>query len=187
MSEENQNDEPSEEHYDLGCEKWKAERFDAIAQRVHDRNFDAQQSASEAAINHANFALRTLVIINGGAAVALLAFIGSLVSNTDGQFSSKLSAISEPLVSFSWGVASATLAIAFAYFSTYTAAMAIKEADLLWVHPWIKETCTSKRWERFSNVFQIAATIVAFISLYFFITGMLDAREAIISTYPGAG
>ncbi len=36
--------------------------------------------SNDAAINNANFALRTLVVINGGAAIAILAFIGSLAS-----------------------------------------------------------------------------------------------------------
>ena len=163
--------------------RWTYEQNRTLAERMHDRDFTLSRQASDAAIGHANFALRTLIIINGGAAIALLAFLGSLLS-AEGNYSSKLSEITAPLVSFSWGIATATVSIGFAYFTTYCIASAFSEKELTWDHPWTKDTPKSTAWTRASNLFQVLAVVLALVSLYFFISGMLDARDAIISANP---
>jgi len=48
------------------------------ARRAHDRARDFELSTNEAAINSGQLAIRTAVLINGGAAVAVLAFLGGL-------------------------------------------------------------------------------------------------------------
>jgi hypothetical protein len=50
------------------------------AEREHDRLQRFEDSTNEATINTANLALRTAMLVNGGAAVTVLAFIGGLIS-----------------------------------------------------------------------------------------------------------
>ena len=154
-------------------ERWRYEQERALAERMHDRDFTLLRQATDAAIGHANFALRTLILINGGAAVALLAFLASLLSAEE-DYSSKLSEITAPLVSFSYGIAAATVSIGFAYFTTYCVATAFSKKELLWEHPWTKETPKSNAWTRASVMCQIFAVILAFVSLYFFICKTYD-------------
>ncbi len=59
--------------------KWVHEQNKQDANRAHDRDTTAWHQANDAAIASATVALRTLVLINGGAAVTVLTFIGSLV------------------------------------------------------------------------------------------------------------
>ena len=60
-------------------EKWKYDLNIKAAERAHDAEEEYGFRTNEATINAANFVLRALLIINGGAAIALLAFIGNLV------------------------------------------------------------------------------------------------------------
>jgi hypothetical protein len=59
--------------------QWRAEWLRREAERIHDATNEGTQRSSEAAIAMAQLALRTSVLINGGAAIAMLAFIGGLV------------------------------------------------------------------------------------------------------------
>jgi hypothetical protein len=58
-------------------ERQRWTREDAL--RVHDRAKDFEDKTNEATIAAGQVALRTAVLINGGAAIAVLAFIGGVV------------------------------------------------------------------------------------------------------------
>lgn len=50
------------------------------AERAHDTVTDFASKTNTAAVEAANLALRTAMLINGGAAISVLAFIGGLAS-----------------------------------------------------------------------------------------------------------
>ena len=63
-------------------EMQKPDREHAL--RAHDSNREELQNANAAAIEAGNIAIRSLLLINGGASVALLAFVGAVESgNSD--------------------------------------------------------------------------------------------------------
>jgi hypothetical protein len=64
-------------HYDQN--KWEFEINKSVAERAHDNETEFGHKANEAAINSANAAIRIALLMNGGAAVSVLAFIGGLV------------------------------------------------------------------------------------------------------------
>jgi hypothetical protein len=61
-------------------QKWTHELKLRDAKRAHDSATDFAAKVNAAALDNANLAMRTAVLINGGAAVSVLAFIGGLIS-----------------------------------------------------------------------------------------------------------
>lgn len=62
----------------LDLQKWAHEQNTKAAERAHDKSEEFVLQVNEAAINGSNLALRMAMLINGGAAVALLTFVGGL-------------------------------------------------------------------------------------------------------------
>ena len=62
------------------------------ALRAHDRNKEMSTDLRKAATDSANIAIRAMILVNGGAVVALLAFIGSLEAGKGSVAQDKLSA-----------------------------------------------------------------------------------------------
>jgi hypothetical protein len=81
-------------------------RQDAI--REHDRSREYQKATDEAVIKGGELAIRTVMLINGGAAVAVLAFIGALVRE-GGVSVKEIAGVSTSLLWFGGGVAAAAL------------------------------------------------------------------------------
>ena len=69
---------------DLGASlehrQWAHEQNMRAAERVHDATTDFASKTNTAAIEGAHLTLRTAMLINGGAAISVLAFIGGLAS-----------------------------------------------------------------------------------------------------------
>src|SRR4051794_17778362 len=98
--------------------KWTHDRNREEAHRAHDRNTAAMDAANEITVKTADSALRLAMLINGGAAVSMLAFIGGLASQ-DRIKIADLKDVSSSLVIFAIGVALSVGGMAFAYFTHY--------------------------------------------------------------------
>lgn len=90
----------------------------------HERNlahYEAQQKHSiemlRSVFMFGNTALKSSILINGGAAVALLAFIGKIW--TDKLEAAAISAVTMAIAFFSFGVLSAAVGTAFSYLTQY--------------------------------------------------------------------
>lgn len=160
--------------------RWKFEQDRQIAERQHDKQTEFARGSNEAAINNANIALRTLVLINGGAAVSVLAFLGGIVeANTSGLIDD-LDRMTWPVVWFAWGVALATLGISLAYVTNYCITSSIWSREHKYQHPFVDETPKSQSWTKWAICFQVLALTSAFSSLGCFITGMYSVRAALV-------
>jgi len=74
------------------------------------------EKANETAVKMAHEILRTLIIVHGGATIAMLSFIGSVLG--DGKLTGNGAAIlSEPLMAFGWGIVITIGAMVAAYFT----------------------------------------------------------------------
>lgn len=151
------------------------------AQREHDMVREHAIKINEAAATSANQALRTALLINGGAAVSMLAFIGGLVSNGKVPVGSQLASIAAPLIWFAVGVAFAGLATAFAYFTNYSNVGAANSMLRIWEHPWHKETTASKRWMKSYYISLVVSVLAGFVSLGLFVFGMVSVWNAVLS------
>jgi hypothetical protein len=160
-------------------QKWLHELRIRDAERAHDRTKDFSLSVNQAAIDNGNLALRTAVLINGGASVSVLAFVGGLVAQGKIEIGPSLVEISSALIWFASGVAAAALAIGFAYFTNYCIAVQASHLEFRWEHPYVVPTSTSKRWLAFAHIFQVTAVVLGSASIGLFVIGMVEVRDAI--------
>lgn len=170
----------SDQESDPEFARWKWEQDRIIAERYHDRETQYAEWANKAAIDNANLTLRTLMVINGGAAIAVLAFVGTLVGGNTGEFVDDLERATAPLTWFAWGVALTTLGMGFAYITNYCITSSITFRQHNWQHPYVEETERSNRWAKWGIGFQIAAIVLAVKSLGCFLVGMYAVRTAIV-------
>lgn len=147
-----------------------------LAERYHDRNLTFLVKNNEDAVNAGNVAMRTLVLINGGAAIALLAFLGSLVSDNEGE---QLTLLAGPLTWFAWGVAAAAAAMILAYFVSYFSSRGSTARALSYDYPYDLETPASKRWASRETWSHVLALVAAIVSLSLFIYGMFEITDAV--------
>ena len=152
-------------------------RQDAI--RVHDRSRAYMELTDEAVIKGGEVAVRTAMLINGGAAVAVLAFVGALVRE-DGVSVKQIAGISSSLLWFGGGVAAAAWALALSYFTNYCHGRLENSKLRTWQHPYIENGDRTPFWERWSFWFHVGAIVWGVLALVAFIVGMIDVRNAIL-------
>jgi hypothetical protein len=162
---------PTKEQIEL--EKWLHERQNAqVAQRAHDRSNEFARQINEAAINAANLTLRMALLINGGAAVALLTFVGSLPVE-------QKRAVAATLDWFAWGVAVAVAGLACAYLTNHGLAVQERSKTFTDEPPYVINGANTKRWRYVVLVFRLLAIIVSSGSVILFLVGMLSVRAAL--------
>lgn len=155
-------------------QKWVHELKRSEAERAHDKIDDFHRYVNEAAIKSGELALRIALLINGGAAIALLSFIGSLPKEQKRIFA-------DTLVWFASGVALAGAAIALAYFTNYFMAGIASSKLRTWEHPYVQPGPTTPRFTGLNLFFHIASAATGIASLAIFICGMLHVRNALAS------
>jgi hypothetical protein len=159
-------------------QKWTHELKLRDAERAHDSTTDFAAKTNAAALDNANLAMRTAVLINGGAAVSVLAFIGGLNSQARVPLAS-LIPIAASLVWFAVGVAAATFAMGCAYLTNYSIAGDVVHRKKQWEHPYILPTVRSRAWRCAAILFQWVAIIGALASLVLFVYGVIEIKNAI--------
>ena len=149
------------------------------AERAHDKEDEAWHKSNDATISSATVALRTAVLVNGGAAIALLAFIGGTLNDSKVPLSTMIDQLTAPLVWFALGVVTATLAMGCMYLINFSNTMILASRTQNWESPFIRETTVSRRWRMVSRILTVVAIICSFISLGLFVYGVFDIRLAI--------
>jgi hypothetical protein len=100
---------------------WRSVVVRDEARRAHDRADSFFEQVNEAAIKNGESAFRACLLINGGAAVSVLAFIGSLASK-DVIGVSQLASVADSLILFALGVVAAVVGMALSYVVNYLTA-----------------------------------------------------------------
>ena len=165
-------DEPTER------EKWEWEQRKHVAGRAHDREFEFYTQSNEASMTNSNVTLRTLVLINGAAALAILTFAGNLLTREGGE---QFSDMASHIVWFVWGVALATFGFAMAYFVSYCITAGSSKRDRTWEHPYVVDTPATRRWLKVAIFFHALAILAALASLGFFVFGMLEISQEMLN------
>ena len=164
-------------------EKWLHDVKREDAHRAHDRSDAFAQATNVAAIENANLALRYALLINGGAAVAVLGFIGALAgrdhASEAGHISSKLAEAASTLIWFASGVTCAAVAMGFAYLTNYSIAGQATFMEKIREHPWVKHTVVSQRWWWIAFGCHLLAIALLIASIVLFVTGMIAVKDAI--------
>jgi hypothetical protein len=156
----------------IAWQKWLYEQNMKAAERAHDKSEGFGTRANEAAVQGANLALRHGLLINGGAAVALLTFIGTLSMD-------QKRAIAATLACFVWGVVAATAALATAYFTNYYVAQCERSRTWQPQSPYVVDGPQTSKWRFVTMLFRIASIVLGLVSLALFIIGMLAVQTAL--------
>src|ERR1700730_590358 len=166
-------DRPTPEH-----EKWVYQQVRDEARRAHDRVTQFLLAFNESAIKSSELTLRTAVLINGGAAISVLAFIGGLAAQ--GRIGiSQLGGIADSLILFALGVASASVGMCFSYL-THNFTLARPESKKLSVEPpFVQPGPATKWWKLSRRVVYDLAIFACLASLILFVMGMFDVKDAI--------
>jgi hypothetical protein len=158
--------------------RWLAELKRRDAERAHDRNDQIRKQHSEAAVSSGQTALRTAVLVNGGAAAASLAFVGGLVSQ--GRLSiDHIAPVANSLAWFAWGVFFAVAGMGAAYLANYTGSTLTDTYKRTWEYPYFEKGPRTPRWELFNTWSQGMALFMGLASIAFFIVGVITVKLAI--------
>ena len=168
--------QPSQIPFDV--QKWVEDVKRQDAYRSHDRWDSIFDSLNEAAIKASETALRTAILINGGAAVSVLAFIGGLASKDIVKID-RLSDIASSLLIFALGVALAAAGLGFSYCTHFLSAGVINTYGRGFDHPYVTSGLKTPKWIRWRNTAHVLGFIAGIAALGFFIWGMFSVRAAI--------
>jgi len=153
-------------------QKWRHELELQDAQRAHDKLDDFQKYVNQAAGKTGELALRMALLINGGAAISLLTFIGTLPKE-------QKPAVAGTLVWFAVGVALAAAAIALAYFTNYFMVGIASSRLRKWEYPYVEPGPTTPLYKTLNIIFHIAAVLAGSASLAVFVYGVLQVRDVL--------
>ena len=149
------------------------------AMRAHDRNDILWTESQKNAIDSANIAVRAILLVNGGAVVALLAFLGTLESANGDAIS--LSQFVSALRSFASGVGLAAVTAALAYLVNLMDADFFSRKTYHWEHPFVREN-TKKKWVNWlRNAIHLLALGLGVFSLAAFFSGISSISEAVMA------
>jgi hypothetical protein len=158
--------------------KWLHELKREDAHRAHDRHRELIFKLMEATFSSAQLGLRTAILVNGGAAIAVLTLVGGLV----GQGRIKvdhLDRVNDTLMWFAAGIACAGLAMAGSYLANYAHSSFLGAQGLSYEHPWVVDNDRSKRWWWATFVIQIVTITIGLASVVCFIFGTTYVKHAI--------
>jgi hypothetical protein len=151
-------------------------REDAL--REHDRSRRVSEAINEAVIKAGEVAIRTVMLVNGGAAVSVLAFIGALVRQ-DEVTVKQIAGVSSGLLWFAGGVAAAVLALALSYFTNFCYVGQERSKIFNFDHPYVVDGANTRRWHYWGLVFHYGAIIWGLLSLVAFLVGIFAVYGAI--------
>jgi hypothetical protein len=159
-------------------EKWARDHVEA--HREHDALRELKHSINESAMSYAAATVKFLLLINGGAAIAMLGFIGALLDKDKAPIG-QVSDIAEGLVWFAAGVVAAALTSGFSYITNYCYAGRLSVTSRLYERPYLQNTPASLRWGQIGVGFHIASVTLAIVSLGLFGYGIWEVRNAVIA------
>ena len=153
----------------------KIEREYAL--RAHEENRQMRTDARKAAIDSANLAIRALLLVNGGAVVALLAFIGAKVA--DDSAAVGLAPLVESVWFFAIGAGWSAGSAGLAYCVNLLDNDILSSVKLTWQHPYVEKKPVAERLSRFRTAAFLMALSAVVGSLVFFFLGISNVTYAI--------
>jgi hypothetical protein len=153
------------------------------AERAHDGEVAFFQAVNEAAIRSGENAIKAAILINGGACVAIMAFVGALASQ--GRIgTAQLTDVASCMVDFASGVAFGGAAAGASYLTNYCIAGLSASRTRHWDHPYVRPGQNFPRWRTTARIFQILAIGFALGSLVAFIFGVVQLRKSVARLDP---
>lgn len=163
------------EDYEHELRKWEIKYKEYLESLKY--NYDAKIKSFEATIQFAVSAIKSLIIINGGAAIACVTIIGSAIRNPTDANSIIVINFSGPITYFLLGVFFAVFAGIIAYLAQYfftqfdPSGYPVEEDK--------KRTEYNKRNGRIANILQIMGIIFALASIILFVVGVFSSQSVL--------
>lgn len=148
-----------------------------IAERTHDTETAFGTATNAAAVKNAEEAIKAALLINGGSSVAMLAFLGTLVSQHV-LSPEQLGDAVRPLLYFGCGVAAAMIASAGAYFTNLLIAGSSNHKERSYIEPFVRPTPNSRKHARWAEILRWFSIIFVAASIGCFIWGLASAGAA---------
>jgi hypothetical protein len=145
------------------------------AHRAHDRQDALENQLNDGAFKAADMALRTVVAINGGAIIALLALIGALVGR-DKINGSQIGLLISYFSWFIYGVVAGVASMAGIFLAYFTATFSYRFRSKTYEHPYLQNTCKSLFYGYAGIAILIAAILVGLSSVGFFVKGVTSIQ-----------
>jgi hypothetical protein len=145
-----------------------------IAERLHDTETAFGVATNAAAVKNAEEAIKAALLVNGGSSVAMLAFLGTLVSQHV-LSSEQLGNAIRPLMYFGGGVGTAIIASATAYFTSLLIAGSSNRKERNYDAPFVRDTPSSRRHVRWAERCRWFSIIFVAASIGCFICGLTSA------------
>jgi hypothetical protein len=139
------------------------------ARSRHDRQDELVREFRTAAIEVSNIAIRALLLLNGGAAIALVSFVAAMVSRPE-MFGE--GALLLPLIAFAGGAGLAVLTSGIAYLTHSLDREAEGSYRYFWSQPYLEPTEEQDKWFRWARRLNWTGTVAAFTSLGTFFAGV---------------
>ena len=155
------------------------------AQRAHDTLDKFSLSINEGVMKSAEAVLRTCLLINGGAAVAILAFMGAVISK-DPASHKIIVDVSGGLTYFACGVIASVVAFGLSYvvhFLTWLHATSLKKVR---EHPYLIAGGHTAWWAGLKIGLHLLAVALAVLSAVLFVIGLFVVKHAVTS-FPRIG
>lgn len=131
--------------------------------------YESFKDGFNSCIQFANTALKSLLILNGGACLAILTTIGSMFSKSDRNFAGVSNSIADPLIFFGWGAFLAVSSAATSYVAQHHFCRTIESDGKIVTH--------NSKFEKLGSYYQGLAVFSAAISLGLFLLGLYSAVE----------
>ncbi len=159
-------------------QKWLHEMKREDAYRASDRLNSLMDTLNQAAVKSAEATLRAGILINGGAAVSVLAFMGSLASKNS-LIVPQLSRVAGSLEVFAWGVAFAVAGLGLSYLTHFFEANYVSSLERNTEFPFDQPGPSSRGIRRLRHCAHILAVVSFLICIGCFVGGMISVRSAV--------
>ncbi len=166
------------QEFEAAERRWIYELQKDDARREHDKNRDFHTDVNKNAVDASNLTLRTLVVINGGAAIAVLTFLGGVAAKDKVDFA-HVGRVAHTIIWFAFGVALAVTSLALAYCTHYATAATSSSYAMNWEHPYLSDGPKTRRWRWIKRGIHLASATTALASMVLFLIGMFTASTAI--------
>ena len=128
------------------------ERNEAYAKIAHENRSKASLAAPALVITFAVEALKSAILINGGTAGALLAFVGQKGIRAQ-------PGLGEAFYWFAGGLLAGAFATMFSYLAQYCYAGVIRSYECVWEWPYVKDTPAHTHWMRAAGTFHVLGLV----------------------------
>jgi hypothetical protein len=154
------------------------------AHREHDRINSYSDKLNDATFKSGESSLRACLLINGGAAVSVLAFIGGLLSKGLIEDPRQLKPVADSLVPFAWGVSLAVLGMGLSYAANFLLGQYTNSKTKTWAHPWSEPGEKTWIWGVLRDLTHVVAVLAGVASVVVFVFGIFAVRNSVEHIQP---